>query len=181
MRRFVLWVAFCFLLFGCSKGMYGGTNAKEGMDAISAKIGADTNLKRVTIFQSHILVNAEDPKKPGQLQQWWWNEGKVGGPKSIITTGGGSLAKVVFKASAIDFTKVPGIVDAVKKKAGKDVRQVDLSYDVDHPEVPLAWLVETQNDKFYVANLDGSNLRSTEDDDTYGNRVLQLRLREGSE
>jgi len=37
------------------------------------------------------------------------------------------------------------------------------------------------DDRFWVFALDGTNLRSTEDDDRYGNRVLQLRLREGSE
>ena len=181
MRRLTLCIALCFLLLGCSRGMFSGTHAKEGVDALRAKIGADTKVKRVTVFDNDVLVNAEDPQHPGQLVQWWYADGKVGGPKPIMMPGGGSLAKVLFHTSDLDFTKVPGLVDAVKKKSGKEVRQLDVSYDVDHPDVPLAWLVETMDDKFWVIALDGTNLRSTEDDDRYGNRVLQLRLREGSE
>ena len=178
------WTAFVFacmtLLLGCSRGMFHGTHAKEGVDAIVAKIGSDPNVKRVTIFDNKVELNVEDPKHPGQLVQYWSAEGKVGSPTSIPTFGG-TLKGVLFHCSAIDFSKVPHIVDAVHDKAGKDVRQLDVSYDVDHPEVPLAWLVETMDGKFWVVDLDGTHLRSSEDDDQYGNRVSQLRLREGAE
>ncbi len=94
------------------------------MAALRAKIDSDQiQALELRVFPDHIVLQAQDPKRPTNVDQYLYRAGKVTGPVPVKLKGKGALADNLFPLDEIQLHFIPPV-------AGKALEQLRLENGV---------------------------------------------------
>lgn len=99
-----------------AKAATGGAFGQQSYDLMKAKLG-DFKALEYTIFfgaQQRAEVQAQDPAKPQNVDQYTVEGAAVGSPAPVKLTGDGDLAENVFDPSTIAWDKLQDMMDQAK-------------------------------------------------------------------
>lgn len=77
---------------------------------LEARLGGAPVLLEMVIYPGRIRFQAQDPKKPENVDQFDWNGGKLGPGSPVKLYGGGKLKDNVFPLASVDLAAIPKLV-----------------------------------------------------------------------
>ena len=79
---------------------------------LSAAIGTPLKAVEMEIYPDRVTLKAQDPKNPTHMDEYTYREGSVSAPSPISMSSGElqNLGKELFDVNAIDYSKVPFMV-----------------------------------------------------------------------
>ncbi len=122
---------------------YEGTHAAEGIQQIRAKVGEPFRVLKISIDDDSIMLQAQDPKKPENVDEYWLTRGvlKPSTPVRLFgQTDQETLEANLFDPADVDFTKIPDLVreaDAKIQLEGREMSGVSINRDMFDEHRPI--------------------------------------------
>lgn len=90
---------------------------RDAMDDLAEAVGTDDlQLLDLTVHGDFVVLQAADPKKPDEVNQWTWRDGSVEPSVPVKLVGAGDLRTNLFPASSMD----PAVVVKAARSAPRD-------------------------------------------------------------
>jgi hypothetical protein len=124
---------------------YEGTHAAEGIQQIRAKVGEPFRVLKISIDDDSIMLQAQDPKKPENVDEYWLTRGvlKPSTPVRLFgQTDQETLEANLFDPADVDFTKIPDLVREADTKIqleGREMSGISINRDMfdDHRPIQI--------------------------------------------
>ena len=89
--------------------LYEGTAAQEGAAKFKEKIGGPVRAVHLAIFETYMILQAQDPKKPENVDQYEYRGGVVSDGVPVELSGRGKLEENLFNLDDVNLTALPEV------------------------------------------------------------------------
>lgn len=109
---------------------YEGTHAADAIQQIRAKVGEPFKVLKIRIYNDSVWVQAQDPKKPENVDEYRISRGEMKDPVPVRLFGQTdqkALEANLFDPSTVDLSKIPDLVREAKEKVEPKLESAELS------------------------------------------------------
>ncbi len=82
--------------------LFTGTGLADAVAKFKEKIGGPLKVMDITVYKNRVIINAQDPKKPENVDQYTYANGVVEEPVPVQLSGGGNLEDNLFNVDDVN-------------------------------------------------------------------------------
>lgn len=124
---------------------YEGTNAADAVAQVRAKVGEPFRVLNVSIYRDRVTLQAQDPKKKENVDEYVVESGVLKPPKPVHLIGIGAddaktLEANLFDPATVDLAKIPDLIHEADQKVqieGRTFGGVDIRRDMFESDGPV--------------------------------------------
>lgn len=79
----------------------------RALAALSQAVGGDVQALELRMYPSRVVLQAQDPKRPSNVDQYVYRDGKVSAPIPVKLQGTGKLEDNLFPLSEVSLDRIP--------------------------------------------------------------------------
>lgn len=120
-----------------------GTNAADAIQKIRTQVGEPFKVLKINFDQDSLSLQAQDPKKPENVDEYRWSRGELKGPIPVRLFGQSdqkTLEANLFDPGSVDWTKIPDLIHQADEKVqleGREFSGVSIDRDMFNERRPV--------------------------------------------